>query len=149
MKNLFLKLLFLLLPVFIFSQKMDQRNLDGKIAIRGYDPVAYIIQNKAVKGDKSFSVDVNGATYYTSSAKNQQLLKSNPSKYEPAYGGWCAFAIGDSGEKVSIDPKTFKIIDGKTYLFYNQFFNNTLKTWNKNEPILKTNADKNWKKYSK
>ena len=74
MKNLFLKLLFLLLPVFIFSQKMDQRNLDGKIAIRGYDPVAYIIQNKAVKGDKSFSVDVNGATYYTSSAKNQQLL---------------------------------------------------------------------------
>jgi hypothetical protein len=29
--------------------------------------------------------------------------------------------MGDSGDKVAIDPNTFKIIDGKLYLFYNAF----------------------------
>lgn len=30
-----------------------------------------------------------------------------------------------------------KIVNGKLYLFYNAFFNNTLKSWNKNEAALK------------
>lgn len=53
--------------------------------------------------------------------------------------------MGDYGEKVEVNPKTFKIIDGKLYLFYNSLLNNTLKSWNKNEKKLKTQADKNWK----
>ena len=60
--------------------------------------------------------------------------------------GWCAYAMGAKGEKVSIDPETFKIINGKLYLFYNSYFNNTLKSWNKNEPTLKAKADVNWKR---
>lgn len=52
--------------------------------------------------------------------------------------------MGDYGEKVEIDPKTFKILDGKLYLFYNAYFNNTLKSWNKNEKNLKSKADLNW-----
>ena len=54
--------------------------------------------------------------------------------------------MGDYGEKVEINPETFKIVDGKLYLFYNAFFNNTLKSWNKNESNLKKKADANWKK---
>jgi YHS domain-containing protein len=84
--------------------------------------------------------------YETSSAKNKELLTKNPSKYEPVYGGWCAFAMGDNGEKVEINPTTFKIINGKTYLFYNKLFTNTLNSWNKNEETLKKQADQNWKK---
>ena len=70
-----------------------------------------------------------------------------PEKYEPAYGGWCAYAMGNSSEKVEVDPETFKIIGGKLYLFYNFYFNNTLKSWNKNETGLKTKADGNWNKF--
>ncbi|WP_315815832.1 hypothetical protein [Paraflavitalea speifideaquila] len=51
---------------------------------------------------------------------------------------------GSKGEKVSIDPKTFKVLDGKLYLFYNKFFNNTLTSWNKDEVNLKREADKHW-----
>jgi len=47
---------------------------------------------------------------------------------------------------VDVDPKTFKILDGKLYLFYNRFFNNTLPEWNKNEVNLKSQADNNWTK---
>ena len=54
--------------------------------------------------------------------------------------------MGATGEKVEIDPQTFKITDGKLNLFYNAYFNNTLKTWNKDEVNLKKKADANWKK---
>jgi YHS domain-containing protein len=119
-------------------------NLDDGIAIDGYDPVAYFKTNKAVKGSKNVSVYHQGATYYFSSVENKEAFKKNPSAYEPQYGGWCAYAMGKEGDKVSIDPETFKIINGKLYLFYNKFFNNTLKSWNKDEANLKTRADANW-----
>jgi YHS domain-containing protein len=121
-------------------------NLDGGIAISGYDPVAYFTQQKAVKGSKENATVYDGVTYYFSSAQNKEEFKKNPAKYEPEYGGWCAYAMGAKGEKVTIDPGTFKIINGKLYLFYNKFFNNTLTSWNKDENNLKKNADVNWQK---
>lgn len=121
-------------------------NLSDGIAIKGYDPVAYFEQGKAVKGNKDMAVYVWGETYYFSSVTNKELFKANPAKYEPEYGGWCAYAMGAKGEKVSIDPETFKIVNGKLYLFYNKFFNNTLKDWNKDEVNLKKTADINWVK---
>ncbi|MBL0182697.1 MAG: YHS domain-containing protein [Chitinophagaceae bacterium] len=121
-------------------------NLDNGIAIQGYDPVAYFTENKAIKGKKDMAVYHQGVTYYFSSPGNKELFKANPSKYEPEYGGWCAYAMGEKGEKVSVDPETFKILNGKLYLFYNRFFTNTLKDWNKNEASLKSKADVNWPK---
>jgi YHS domain-containing protein len=121
-------------------------NLEDGVAVKGYDPVAYFIQNKAVKGNKNISVFYEGASYYFSSAENKEEFKKNPTRYEPQYGGWCAYAMGKDGSKVEIDPGTFKIIDGKLYLFYNKYFNNTLKSWNKDEANLKTKADANWQK---
>lgn len=133
-----------------FSQdanlRKSQFNLEKGLAIQGYDPVSYFTQNKAIEGDKTNSVFFAGVTYYFSSVANKDEFKKNPVKYEPQYGGWCAYAMGAKGEKVEIDPETFKISGGKLYLFYNKGFNNTLKTWNKDETNLKINADKNWSK---
>jgi YHS domain-containing protein len=121
-------------------------NLDKGVAIKGYDPVAYFTEGKAVKGLKDLAVSFEGAVYYFSSEANKQAFKITPSKYEPQYGGWCAYAMGYDGSKVEVDPETFKIIDNKLYLFYNKYFNNTLKTWNKDEPNLKKHANTNWQK---
>lgn len=121
-------------------------NLANGIALKGYDPVSYFTQNKAIKGNKELAVSHQGIVYYFSAAANKDAFKLNPFKYEPEYGGWCAYAMGDNGEKVSIDPATFKILNGKLYLFYNRYFTNTLKDWNKNEAALKKNADMNWPK---
>jgi YHS domain-containing protein len=122
-------------------------NLNNGIAISGYDPVAYFRKNEAIKGKKDLAVFDQGATYYFSSAENKEEFKKDPSRYEPQYGGWCAYAMGKDGSKVEIDPATFKIIDGKLYLYYNKLFNNTLKSWNKDEANLKSKADLNWKKF--
>jgi len=124
-------------------------NLDNGIAIQGYDPVAYFTQNKAVKGKKALAVIYQGIVYYFSSVENKEAFKATPNKYEPEYGGWCAYAMGNTGEKVPVDPETFKIVNGKLYLFYNRFFTNTLKDWNKNEAVLKRYADTNWPKLFK
>ena len=121
-------------------------NLEKGVAIQGYDPVAYFTANKALKGTKDLAVAYEGAVYYFSSEENKELFKKNPAKYEPMYGGWCAYAMGHDGSKVEIDPETFKIIDNKLYLYYNKYFNNTLKAWNKDETNLKSHADANWQK---
>jgi YHS domain-containing protein len=131
------------------DQRVKQFNLDNSLAIQGYDPVAYFVQKKAVKGTKDISHKQDGVTYYFSSSANKDLFMKNPKAYEPQYGGWCAYAMGESGEKVEVDPETFKVLDNKLYLFYNSFFNNTLPKWNKAELDLKTKADNNWKAFYK
>jgi hypothetical protein len=129
------------------AQRVKHFNINkSTLAINGYDPVAYFTTNKGVEGRKDISLINEGITYYFSSTQNRELFKANPSKYEPQYGGWCAYAMGENGDKVSVDPKTFKILDGKLYLFYNKFVTNTLKEWNKNESPLKQKADQNWAK---
>jgi len=127
--------------------RKSQFNLDNGIAISGFDPVAYFNQSKAIKGKKELAVVDQGITYYFSSNVNKEEFKKDPSKYQPQYGGWCAYAMGKDGSKVEIDPATFKIIDGKLFLYYNKFFNNTLKSWNKDESNLKSKADVNWRKF--
>lgn len=151
MKAVLLSVMVLLIGSFVFAQdavalRKKNLNLENGVAIQGYDPVTYFTQEKAVEGNKNFSVFYEGALYYFSSAENKEAFKKTPAKYEPQYGGWCAYAMGKTGEKVEVDPETFKILDGKLYLFYNKHFNNTLKSWNKDEMNLKANADANWQK---
>ena len=116
------------------------------LAIQGYDPVAYFTANKAIAGKKEIFFTTGGVTYRFASTANRDMFKNDPGKFQPQYGGWCAYAMGATGEKVEIDPETFKLIDGRLYLFYNSLFNNTRKTWDKDEINLKASADKNWNK---
>ncbi len=121
-------------------------NLDDGLAIKGYDPVSYFTLDKAVKGKADFASSYHGITYRFASAADREAFRANPGKYEPQYGGWCAYAMGHDGTKVDVDPETFKISNGKLFLFYNKFFTNTLKTWNQDETKLHARADMNWQK---
>lgn len=113
--------------------------------VDGYDPVSYLTVNKAVKGKSEISSTYKGATFYFSSATNRDLFKKDPEKYLPQYGGYCAYGIGDHNEKVPVNPETFTVMDGKVFLFYNRFFDNTLTDWKKDEKNLYQQAEKNWK----
>lgn len=148
-----LKLLFVFSLAFTFSvhaagdntaSRRKHFNLSNGVALSGYDPVAYFSTKGAAKGSSKFSAQYMGISYYFCTAENKAAFDKNPSAYEPQYGGWCAYAMGNTGEKVEVDPETFKILNGKLYLFYNKFFNNTLKSWNKDETKLKESADRHW-----
>jgi YHS domain-containing protein len=125
--------------------RAEHFNVKKSIALQGYDPVSYF-DGKPAEGQESVSYTYKGITYFFTGHVNLNKFKISPDNYEPAYGGWCAYAMGETGEKVKVDPETFKIIDGKLYLFYNFWGNNTLEDWNKNQQKLKDAGDRNWKR---
>ncbi len=149
MKTLLNLTVFALLTFTGFSQDANFRKkeylLAKGVAISGFDPVSYF-SGKPQKGKTANAYIYEGVTYQFTNAANLETFKKNPTKYEPQYGGWCAYAMGKSGEKVEIDPETYKILNGKLYLFYHTFFSNTLPDWNKDENALKIKADTNWGK---
>ncbi len=87
-------------------------------AIRGYDPVAYFKENKAVKGNKSFSCQWSGANWYFKDQANLDVFKSFPEKYAPQFGGYCAYGVSEN-HKSPTDPLAFTIVNDKLYLNYN------------------------------
>ena len=149
MKSLMWTIALVISAGFVSGQSDEARrknfNIKKNIALEGYDPVSYF-DNKPLEGKKDFQFTYKGVTYQFVNTTNLTKFKSSPEKFEPAYGGWCAYAMGETGEKVKIDPETFKVVEGKVFVFYNFWGNNTLTDWNKNEKNLKTQGDQNWKK---
>ncbi len=138
-----LTLLFIGVSLAVSAQQFDYNEQKGFIA-GGYDVVAYF-SNKALKGSSKFEYHYKGANYRFSSQDHLNSFKANPDRYVPQYGGWCAYAMADKGEKVSVNPKTFEIRGGKLFLFYDAFFNNTLESWLAESPTyLIKKADANW-----
>ena len=91
-------------------------NVDSSgVILKGYDPVAYFVQNKAVKGSSKYRSTYLGATYYFSSAADLATFKENPSKYVPQYGGFCANGVKNKKLDDS-DPTVFFIVKGKLYV---------------------------------
>lgn len=121
---------------------------DDNVAVQGYDVVSYFM-GEPLKGKKELHYEHKGINYWFNNAENLELFIKQPEKFEPTYGGWCAYAMGVNGEKVKVDPKTYKIIEGELYLFYNFYFNNTMIDWNKDELALKQTADKYWEEIIK
>ncbi len=110
-------------------------------AINGYDPVAYFTTKKAIKGEVNFAYKWNEATWYFSSQQNAELFKSNPEKYSPQFGGYCAFAVS-KGFTANSDPNSFKIIDDKLYLCADQ---DILKQWLEGGQVTLKESIQNWK----
>ncbi|MGE5108139.1 MAG: YHS domain-containing (seleno)protein [Sphingobacteriales bacterium] len=110
-------------------------------AIKGFDAVAYFTQNKAVKGNKQFAVSYKGATWYFSSKQNQEAFKKEPAKYEPQYGGYCAYGCS-KGKKAKTEGEAFTVVNGKLYLNYNL---DVLGIWKKDQQGYIKKADANWK----
>lgn len=141
----------LLLVVFLFSglagwaQQIPARDGNG-IALEGYDAVSYF-QGGPEKGLQKHSYTYQGSTYLFSSDYNRTAFVQHPDKYLPQYGGWCAYAMGLNGSLVPVNPETYKILNGRLYLFYNAGFNNTLKKWNRKEAALLPRADRQWETY--
>ncbi|MFT5731290.1 MAG: YHS domain-containing protein [Desulforhopalus sp.] len=119
------------------------------VALEGFDPTSYHT-GIPVKGSAKITLNYEGAIYYFSTQENLTIFQEKPEKFVPAFGGWCAWAMLD-GQKVKVDPKRFKIVNGKTYLFYNTFFTDTLKKWNtlatkETESSLVKRANEHWQK---
>jgi len=90
-----------------------------RVAIQGYDPVAYFTDGRPVKGSAAFSFPFDEAVYYFASAEHQKMFAANPDRYAPQFSGYCAAALS-TGVEVEADPKAWVISDGKLYVFYSR-----------------------------
>jgi YHS domain-containing protein len=120
-------------------------NPQDPVAVEGYDVVAYFTLAKATPGSKALVSIYRGVKYQFASSDHRRRFNMEPLKYVPTYGGWCASAMGDKGTKVGIDPRNFKVKDGRLFLFYKSVFADALKDWNRNERQWEPAADRNWK----
>jgi len=141
MKKLSLLLLTLELALPAFAQTKTLLNLDKTgVAIQGYDPVAFFTDHKPVKGRAESTSKHNGATYLFSSKEHKDLFDKEPAKYEPVFGGYCAYGVSRN-KLVEIDVDAFQIVDGHLILQYSKSVRND---FNKDTQGNLAKAQQNW-----
>lgn len=106
------------LPSAQAEEKYVNTGYFGDVAIKGYDPVAYFTKNEAVEGSADYSYRWLGATWHFASAENRDLFIKDPGKYAPQYGGYCADGVSFGTVTTNVDPKAWRIIEGKLYISY-------------------------------
>ena len=111
-----------------------------RAAIRGYDPVAYFLENEAVPGNKKISLEHEGATWFFSNESNRLAFEENPIKYTPQYGGYCAYAVS-RGSSASSKPEYFTIHEDKLYL---NFSKSVFEKWTADKENYIETADEKW-----
>ena len=89
---------------------------DSDLMLGGNDAVAYFAAGRAVAGRSDLKTDHRGITYRFASEEDRRQFITNPERYAPQFGGFCAQAMAYA-VPAAADANTFKIIDGKLYLF--------------------------------
>jgi YHS domain-containing protein len=117
MKTISIICISLLIAVGSFAQNGTYSSTNG-IAIKGYDPVAYFLQNSAMPGKDDFTYEWSGTKWKFASQANLDAFKTAPDKYAPQFGGFCAYGCSEK-HKSPTDPNAWTIIDNKLYLNYN------------------------------
>lgn len=112
----------------------------SKLALDGYDPVAYFKSGRPQKGTSAHALSWNGATWHFASPENKTAFESNPKGFAPQFGGYCAWAVSE-GYTAKGDPSAWRIVDGKLFLNYNA---SVQKTWEKDIPGHVAKGEKNW-----
>jgi YHS domain-containing protein len=115
-----------------------------RIAIGGYDPVAYFTDGHPVKGSPTFSFPFDDAVYYFASTEHQKMFAADPDRYAPQYSGYCAVGVS-KGKKAEANPESWAISNGRLYVFHSQKANDafaedsagTIVKANTNWPVLK------------
>ena len=132
-----------------FAQDKKANNIDdSKIGLQGYSPVSYLDLGLAQRGVKQYKSMYNKIAYYFTSAEQKNTFDSNPEKYMPKFGGFCAFGIY-AGAKFRVDPNKFVVSNDKYYLFLNDVEVDAKQLWiSEKEAKLLATANKNWKSLS-
>lgn len=113
---------------------------DRNLMLRGNDPVAYFTMNRAMKGDPAIKAQHEGLTYRFVNTMHRDMFLKTPERYVPAYGGYCASGV-HYGLKSNIGADTFKIVDGRLFLFGGE---RSRKHWELHEKENIALADKVW-----
>lgn len=113
---------------------------DG-VAIDGSDAVAYHDGNGPVPGTEAFTHAWEGATWRFASAANRDAFAADPTRWAPAYGGWCAWAVAAKGALAPTRPGNWSLVDGRLYL---NFDDAVQRLWEADVPGMIARGDRRW-----
>jgi YHS domain-containing protein len=145
MKQLSLSLLLagLIGVLFLGSNAVAQAG-DDRLALKGYDPVAYFTEKHPMVGSPQYQYEWDGALYRFASARHLDLFKGNPDRYLPQYNNWCAASVA-KGQKVYGNPEWWLVVDDRLYLFGRPIGPDLM---SKDPAAMRSQADQNWPKVS-
>ncbi len=89
---------------------------DKHLILFGHDVVSYFTDGRHQMGSPAHKSVHKGVTFRFASAEHKALFDASPGKYVPQYGGYCANGIV-YGIPWGGDADTWRIIDGKLYIF--------------------------------
>lgn len=113
----------------------------NKVAVGGYDVVAYFKENAAIRGEKKYSANFAGMPWHFSSPENRDAFMADPAAYIPKYGGHCAYGVAQ-GYLVRGDPEAWTIKDNQLYLNYNKPIRNA---WLASVKDFIRRSENNWR----
>jgi enamine deaminase RidA (YjgF/YER057c/UK114 family) len=139
--------LWLALPALVMFAAAPSRAEEPRLAISGYDTVAYFTDGKPVPGRTDHEYVWHDARWRFSSPAHRDLFVSDPDHYAPQYDGYCAGGVGGADfagpHKDTVDPEVWMIVDGKLYLTH--FGGPLLDGWKERAAENIKLADDNWK----
>lgn len=92
---------------------------DARVMLKGADVVAYFTDGQYVQGNPAFKSTHEGVVFHFASADHKARFDAAPAQYLPQYGGYCTNGIV-YGIPWGGDADTWKLIDGKLYIFGGQ-----------------------------
>jgi hypothetical protein len=115
-------------------------NVNGTLALDGYDPVAYMTDGRPVKGMPQLTTMWNGAVWRFVSAEHRDVFVKDPERYAPQFGGYCAWAVAHA-YTANGDPEVWTVVNGRLYLNYSK---RVQKRWEADIPGYITKGHANW-----
>ncbi len=122
------------------STAFARQNLARGLAIQGYDPVAYVTENRARRGRQEISTRWSGATWRFATTEHRRLFLEDPERYVPAFGGFCAYAVSEN-YTADVDPTAFHLAEGRLFLNYSH---SVQARWLQNRDERIRRGDENW-----
>ena len=110
------------------------------VALGGYDAVTYFTEGQPKKGDPKIEATFNGALYHFVSQDDRATFEKDPTKYAPAYGGFCGYAAS-IGKVRPADPLIWSMVDGRLIV---QHTKSADELWKQDVAGNKAKADKYW-----
>jgi hypothetical protein len=117
---------------------------EARLAISGYDPVAYFTDGRPVPGQSDFQYRWHEAQWRFASPAHRDAFAGNPDHYAPQYDGYCALGVAlspDKAHKDTVDPEAWAIVDGKLYLAHDKHW---IEVWRENPSENIQRANDNW-----
>jgi hypothetical protein len=111
-----------------------------RIALSGYDPVAYFTDGRPAKGVRGYWHAFDDSVYLFRSAAHRDQFAAQPERYAPQYSGFCAGGVSQ-GYKTEPDPEAWLIANGRLFVFQ---YKDRVEMFRQKIAEIEAQANANW-----